>query len=66
MAELKRRDLSGIYIFDTFPGEQKRQPTCIEDCQPERPHHEHLQGWRHRHAGRPLQTPQDRLAEVPQ
>ena len=33
MAELKRRDLSGIYIFDTFPGEQKRQPTCIEDCQ---------------------------------
>ncbi|MCR5366564.1 MAG: hypothetical protein K6E67_10535 [Prevotella sp.] len=35
MAELKRRDLSGIYIFDTFPGEQKRQPTCIEDCQQE-------------------------------
>jgi hypothetical protein len=35
MAELKRRDLSGIYIFDTFPGEEKRRPTCIEDCQPE-------------------------------
>ena len=35
MTELKRRDLSGIYIFDTFPGEQKRQPTCIEDCQQE-------------------------------
>ena len=35
MAELKRRDLSGIYIFDTFIGEQKRQPTCIEDCQQE-------------------------------
>ena len=35
MAKLKRRDLSGIYIFDTFPGETKRQPTCIEDCQPE-------------------------------
>ena len=35
MAELKRRELSGIYIFDTFPGESKRQPTCIEDCQPE-------------------------------
>ena len=33
--ELKRRDLSGIYIFDTFPGEKKRQPTCIEDCQQE-------------------------------
>ena len=35
MAELRRRDLSGIYIFDIFPGEEKRQPTCIEDCQPE-------------------------------
>lgn len=33
--ELKRRDLSGIYIFDTFPNEEKRQPTCIEDCQQE-------------------------------
>ena len=34
MAEdLKRRDLSGIFIFDTFPGEEKRQPTCVEDCQ---------------------------------
>ena len=29
--ELKRRDLSGIYIFDTFPGESHRRPTCIED-----------------------------------
>ena len=33
--ELKRRDLSCIYIFDTFPGEKQRQPTCIEDCQQE-------------------------------
>ena len=33
--KLKRRDLSGIYIFDTFPGEKERQPTCIEDCQQE-------------------------------
>ena len=33
--ELKRRDLSGIFIFDTFPGEEKRQPTCVEDCQQE-------------------------------
>ena len=33
--ELKRRDLSGFYIFDTFPDEEKRQPTCIEDCQQE-------------------------------
>ena len=35
MSELKRRDLSGIYIFDTFPGEKHRRPTCIEDCQQE-------------------------------
>lgn len=31
--ELKRRDLSGIYIFDKFPNEEKIKPTCIEDCQ---------------------------------
>ena len=31
--ELKRRGLSGIYIFDTFPGEERRKPTCVEDCQ---------------------------------
>lgn len=35
MTELKRRDLSGIYIFDTFPNEERRKPTCIEDCQQE-------------------------------
>ena len=28
----KRRNISGVYIFDTFPGEDKRQPTCFEDC----------------------------------
>jgi hypothetical protein len=28
-----RRNLSGIYIFDKFDGEPKRQPTCFEDCQ---------------------------------
>ena len=33
--ELKRRDLSGVFIFDTFPGEERRKPTCIEDCQQE-------------------------------
>lgn len=33
--ENKRRNLSGIYIFDQFPGEDKRQPTCLEDCQEE-------------------------------
>lgn len=31
----KRRNLSGIYIFDQFPGEDSRNPTCIEDCQEE-------------------------------
>lgn len=30
--ETKRRNLSGIYIFDQFEGEEKRQPTCFEDC----------------------------------
>lgn len=30
-----RRNLSGIYIFDTLPGDEKREPTCIEDCNPE-------------------------------
>lgn len=29
----KRRNLSGIYIFDQFPGEEMRSPTCVEDCQ---------------------------------
>lgn len=29
---VKRRNLSGIYIFDTLEGEERRQPTCFEDC----------------------------------
>ena len=29
---MTRRDLSGIYIFEQFEGEEKRQPTCFEDC----------------------------------
>ena len=36
MNELKRRDLSGIFIFDTLPGDEKRKPTCVEDCTPEK------------------------------
>jgi hypothetical protein len=28
-----RRNLTGIYIFDKFEGEEKRQPTCFEDYQ---------------------------------
>jgi hypothetical protein len=31
--KLKRRNISEIYILDKFPGEDKEQPTCIEDCQ---------------------------------
>lgn len=31
----KRRNISGIYIFNQFPDDEKRQPTCIEDCQQE-------------------------------
>lgn len=27
-----RRNLSGIFIFDKFKDEEKRQPTCFEDC----------------------------------
>ena len=33
--ENKRRNLSGIYIFDKFPEDERRFPTCIEDCQEE-------------------------------
>ena len=32
--ELKRRNISGIYIFDKFPTDDRRKPTCVEDCQP--------------------------------
>ena len=28
-----RRNLTGIYIFDKFKDEEKRKPTCFEDCQ---------------------------------
>ena len=28
-----RRNLTGIYIFDKLEGDEKRQPTCFEDCQ---------------------------------
>ena len=31
--ENKRHGLSGIFIFDQFPGEEHRVPTCVEDCQ---------------------------------
>ena len=28
----KRRNLSGMYIFEKFEDEEKREPTCFEDC----------------------------------
>ena len=34
----KRRNLSGIYIFDKFTEEDSRKPTCIEDCQDDTRH----------------------------
>jgi hypothetical protein len=32
---MKRNNISGIYYFDKFPDEEKREPTCFEDCQEE-------------------------------
>jgi hypothetical protein len=31
-ATLNRRNLSGVYIFHKFDNEEKREPTCFEDC----------------------------------
>lgn len=33
---MRRRNLSGIYIFDKFEDEDSRQPTCFEDCREEK------------------------------
>lgn len=33
---MKRRNLSGVFIFHQFEGESKRQPTCFEDCPEEK------------------------------
>lgn len=32
---MKRRNLSGIFIFDKLEEEEKPTPTCLEDCTPE-------------------------------
>lgn len=32
MENIKRRNLSGIYIFHKFEDEEKQEPTCFEDC----------------------------------
>ena len=29
---INRRNLSGVYVFHKFDNEEKRQPTCFEDC----------------------------------
>jgi hypothetical protein len=29
---MTRRNLSGIFIFEKFEDEEKREPTCFEDC----------------------------------
>lgn len=31
--QYRRRNISRIYIFDKYPTDERRQPTCIEDCQ---------------------------------
>jgi hypothetical protein len=31
-----RRNLSGVYIFDVLPGDERRKPTCFEDCTEEK------------------------------
>ena len=33
---MNRRNLSGIYIFHKFENEERRQPTCFEDCPEEK------------------------------
>ena len=29
---MNRRNLSGVYIFHKFDDEERREPTCFEDC----------------------------------
>lgn len=36
MTSPTRRNLSGVYIFDTLAGDDKRKPTCFEDCTEEK------------------------------
>jgi hypothetical protein len=36
MTSPTRRNLSGIYIFDTLPGDDRRKPTVFEDCTEEK------------------------------
>lgn len=34
--QVNRRNISGIYIFHKFEDEDRREPTCFEDCPEER------------------------------
>lgn len=36
MEQTKRRNLSGVYIFHKFEDEERREPTCFEDCPEEK------------------------------
>ena len=33
---MNRRNLSGIYIFHKFADDERREPTCFEDCPEEK------------------------------
>ena len=33
---MNRRNLSGIYIFHKFEDDERREPTCFEDCPEEK------------------------------
>jgi hypothetical protein len=34
--KINRRNLSGVYIFHKFDDEERREPTCFEDCPEEK------------------------------
>lgn len=34
--KVNRRNISGIYIFYKFEDEERREPTCFEDCPEEK------------------------------
>jgi len=36
MTSVTRRNLSGVFIFDKLPGDERRKPTCFEDCTEEK------------------------------
>ena len=50
-SKYRRRNISGVYIFHKFEDEEKRQPTCFEDC-PEEKQEEWLNNIRHESAKR--------------